>query len=166
MTLVTLAVVFAYFTHPDNDNSADADGGRRSRRYGYLRSTLIVLAAVPIAIITNAGRVSGTGVLSHYYGTEVADGFFHSFSGWVVYIVAFLLLFGFGWLIDRFNPTRRAGPARAAAGSPPRRFRRWTHPRAPRRSARHRRSSPKALYQSAAARAASPRSNLVPVLAL
>ena len=117
MTLVTLAVVFAYFTHPDNDDSADADGGRRSRRYGYLRATLIVLAAVPIAIITNAGRVSGTGVLSHYYGTEVADGFFHSFSGWVVYIVAFLLLFGFGWLIDRFNPTRRAGPGAGGGGA-------------------------------------------------
>ena len=103
MTLVTLAVVFAYFTHPE-------DGGRGGRRYGYLRSALIVLAAVPIAIITNAGRVSGTGVLSHYYGTEVADGFFHSFSGWVVYVVAFLLLFGFGWLLDRFNPSRRGGP--------------------------------------------------------
>lgn len=116
MTLVTLAVVFAYFTRPEDDG-ADADGGRRARRYGYLRAVLIVLAAVPIAIITNAGRVSGTGVLSHYYGTEVADGFFHSFSGWVVYIVAFLLLFGFGWLIDRFNPTRRAGPGAGGGGA-------------------------------------------------
>jgi hypothetical protein len=77
---------------------------------------LIVLAAVPIAIITNAGRVSGTGVLSHYYGTEVADGFFHSFSGWVVYIVAFLMLFGFGWLLDRFNPSRRTGPGAGGGG--------------------------------------------------
>jgi hypothetical protein len=42
-------------------------------------------------------------VLAHYYGTEVADGFFHSFSGWVVYIVAFLLLFAVGWLLDRFG---------------------------------------------------------------
>jgi exosortase/archaeosortase family protein len=109
MTLVTLAVVFAYFTHPD-------DEGRGGRRYGYLRSALIVLAAVPIAIITNAGRVSGTGVLSHYYGTEVADGFFHSFSGWVVYVVAFLLLFGFGWLLDRFNPSRGAGPGAGGGG--------------------------------------------------
>ncbi|HWS56518.1 MAG TPA: exosortase/archaeosortase family protein [Pyrinomonadaceae bacterium] len=105
MTLVTLAVVYAYFTHPEDKGG---DGGRRSR-FGALRAALIVVAAVPIAIITNAARVSGTGVLSHYYGTEVADGFFHSFSGWVVYIVAFLLLFAFGWLIDRFDPGRR-GP--------------------------------------------------------
>ncbi|HEV3468222.1 MAG TPA: exosortase/archaeosortase family protein [Pyrinomonadaceae bacterium] len=101
MTLVTLAVVYAYFTHPEG-----GDGGGRRSRFGVLRAVLIVLAAVPIAIITNAARVSGTGLLSHYYGTEVADGFFHSFSGWVVYVVAFLLLFAFGWLIDRFDPGR------------------------------------------------------------
>ncbi|HEV2862434.1 MAG TPA: exosortase/archaeosortase family protein [Pyrinomonadaceae bacterium] len=105
MTLVTLAVVFAYFTRP-----SDRDGGGRPSRFAVLRSVLIVVAAVPIAIVTNAGRVSGTGVLAHYYGTEVADGFFHSFSGWVVYVVAFLLLFGFGWLLDRLAPRRRGGP--------------------------------------------------------
>lgn len=112
MTLVTLAVVFAYFTHPEGGG-----GGPRSR-YGVLRAVLIVLAAVPIAIITNAGRVSGTGVLSRYYGTEVADGFFHSFSGWVVYVVAFLLLFAFGWLLDRFDPARR-GPGAGGGGAAP-----------------------------------------------
>lgn len=116
MTLVTLAVVFAYFTHPDEGPKDGGKVGKRLSRYGFLRSALIVLAAVPIAIITNAGRVSGTGVLSHYYGTEVADGFFHSFSGWVVYVVAFLLLFGFGWLLDRFNPSRGAGPGAGGGG--------------------------------------------------
>jgi exosortase len=106
MTLVTLAVVFAYFTSPSDEGGA---GGRKLERFRILRAVLIVLAAVPIAIVTNAARVSGTGVLARFYGTEVADGFFHEFSGWVIYIVAFLLLFAFGWLLDRFNPTRRGG---------------------------------------------------------
>ena len=66
------------------------------RNYGAWRSAIIVLSAVPIAILTNALRVSGTGVLAHYYGTKVADGFFHSFSGWVIYIVAFLMLLAVG----------------------------------------------------------------------
>jgi len=99
MTLITLAVVFAYFTHPKSDSDHP-----KTRRYGLLRAAIIVLSAIPIAILTNALRVSGTGVLAHYYGTQVADGFFHSFSGWVVYIVAFLMLFGVGWLLDRFRP--------------------------------------------------------------
>jgi exosortase len=99
MTLVTLAVVFAYFTHPKSDPDHP-----KTRFYGMLRAAIIVLSAIPIAIVTNALRVSGTGVLAHYYGTQIADGFFHSFSGWVVYIVAFLMLFGVGWLLDRFRP--------------------------------------------------------------
>jgi exosortase/archaeosortase family protein len=111
MTLVTLAVVFAYFTHPRNEDPNGESGGGISRRlvsrlrsYGFWRSTIIVLSAVPIAILTNALRVSGTGVLSHYYGTKVADGFFHSFSGWVIYVIAFLMLFAVGWLLDRIKP--------------------------------------------------------------
>ncbi len=114
MTLVTLAVVFAYFTSPSDEGGT---GGRRFERFRSVRAVLIVLAAVPIAIITNAARVSGTGVLARYYGTEVADGFFHEFSGWVIYVVAFLLLFAFGWLLDRFNPTRRGGRGGGAAAA-------------------------------------------------
>ena len=114
MTLVTLAVVFAYFTGPSDEGGA---GGRRLARFRTLRAVLVVLAAIPIAIITNAARVSGTGVLARFYGTEVADGFFHEFSGWVIYDVAFLLLFAFGWLLDRFNPTRRGGAGRGGSGA-------------------------------------------------
>jgi exosortase len=112
MTLVTLAVVFAYFTSPSDEGGADGQDGKRLARYRAWRAALIVVAAVPIAIVTNAARVSGTGVLARYYGTQVADGFFHEFSGWVIYVAAFLLLFAFGWLLDRFNPTRRGGPGK------------------------------------------------------
>lgn len=107
MTLMTLAVVFAYFTHPRSNNS-NGPGGRFGflRSYGFWRSTILIVSAVPIAILTNASRVSGTGILSHYYGTGVADGFFHTFSGWAIYIVAFLLLFAVGWILDRFKPSQ------------------------------------------------------------
>jgi exosortase len=105
MTLITLAVVFAYFTYPRSKDSGNPPTLlERVRSYGFWRSTILVVSAVPIAILTNALRVSGTGVLSHYYGTQVADGFFHSFSGWAIYIVAFLMLFGVGWILDRFKP--------------------------------------------------------------
>ena len=107
MTLMTLAVVFAYFTRPRADSShGGPSGGGWLRSYGFWRAAIIVGSAIPIAILTNAARVSGTGILSHYYGTQVADGFFHSFSGWVVYIVAFLLLFAVGWVLDRFRPSK------------------------------------------------------------
>jgi exosortase len=113
MTLVTLAVVFAYFTYPRRDDHDDSsDGGPTEHQeprgrfafiksYGFWRSVILVLSAIPIAIATNALRVSGTGVLANYYGSKVADGFFHYFSGWVVYVIAFLLLLVVGWLLER-----------------------------------------------------------------
>lgn len=106
MTLLTLAFVLAYFTYPTSKEPASRGRFSWLRRYGFWRSVIIVLSAFPIAIFTNALRVSGTGVLARYYGTEVADGFFHTFSGWVIYIVAFLLLFAISWIVDRFNPGR------------------------------------------------------------
>jgi exosortase len=104
MTLVTLAVIYAYFTTPNGYARLRRAAGETPayRRFAIARSVILVLSAVPIAILTNAVRVSGTGVLAHYYGTRVADGFFHSFSGWVVYIAAALLLFATGWILDRF----------------------------------------------------------------
>lgn len=119
MTLITLAVVFAYFTHSPSDEPPTS-GKRFSwlRSYWFWRSTIIVISAVPIAILTNAFRVSGTGILAHYYGTEVADGFFHSFSGWAIYVVAFILLFGIGMILDRFRPTQSEGEQAVERKSP------------------------------------------------
>ena len=118
MTLLTLAVVFAYFTHsPSGDPPSSGKRFGWLKSYWFWRSAIIVVSAVPIAILTNAFRVSGTGVLAHYYGTAVADGFFHSFSGWAIYIVAFILLFGIGIILDRFKPAQ-AGEERVERKSP------------------------------------------------
>ena len=77
VSLLTLAIVFGYFT---------------DRRAGV--RTAIALSAVPVAIAANALRVAGTGIAAHYYGAAAAEGFFHSFSGWIVFIAAFAMLFG------------------------------------------------------------------------
>src|SRR6476620_3919874 len=119
MTLITLAFVFAYFTHSPSDEPPSS--GKRFgwlRRYWFWRSVIIVVSAVPIAILTNAFRVSGTGVLAHYYGTAIADGFFHSFSGWAIYIVAFVMLFGIGIVLDRFKPAQADGEQTVERKSP------------------------------------------------
>jgi exosortase len=117
MTLVTLAVVFAYFTYPREGNSnqrggGDGPGARPLKSFAVWRSIVIVSSAIPIAILTNVLRVSGTGVLARFYGSKVADGFFHSFSGWVMYVVAFLMLFAVGWSLDRFGRTSVAETSR------------------------------------------------------
>src|SRR5260370_41983285 len=124
MTLVTLAVVYAYFTRPKQSPtnfslSSPSTGKLKEKsnklkfvgQFTFWRALILIIAAVPIAILTNALRVSGTGVLAHYYGTRVADGFFHSFSGWVISIVAALMLFTKGWVMDALARLRNGRPS-------------------------------------------------------
>ncbi len=74
--------------------------------YGYFSQSIIwkrwalVLLSIPIAILANAIRVSGTGILAHYWGVEAAEGFYHAFEGWIVFIAAFIMLLMCGTLLS------------------------------------------------------------------
>lgn len=48
----------------------------------------LVASSILIAVLANGARIAGTGMLAYRYGAGVADGFFHSFSGWVVFATA------------------------------------------------------------------------------
>ncbi len=54
---------------------------------------LVVLSVLPITLLTNSFRVAGTGLLGQWGGQAAAEGFFHGFSGWLIFLVAFGLLF-------------------------------------------------------------------------
>ncbi len=86
ISLLALSVVFAYI----------------SQKATWKR-VIVVLSTFPIAIIANAARVSGTGILAHYYGDSVAQGFFHGFSGWILFVVAFVCLFVVGALLSKIR---------------------------------------------------------------
>jgi EpsI family protein len=52
----------------------------------------------------NAVRIGLTGILTAAFGSQVAQGFFHGFSGWVLFIVAIGMLFLLSRILDRFGP--------------------------------------------------------------
>lgn len=60
---------------------------------------LLLVATIPIAIAANASRVTLTGVLSEYR-PELAEGFFHGASGWVIFMVALAILVAFHQLVN------------------------------------------------------------------
>jgi exosortase len=57
----------------------------------WMRWALLVLT-IPIAIAANAGRVTITGILANY-DPSLAEGFSHEMEGWIIFIVALVLLF-------------------------------------------------------------------------
>lgn len=77
ISLVMIAIVLGYFAE---------------RRTGA--RVIIALAAVPIAILANAARVAGTGLMGEWVSPAAADGFFHTFSGWLVFVIAAAGLLG------------------------------------------------------------------------
>jgi exosortase len=59
-------------------------------------------ATIPVAIIANAGRVTITGILSEI-NPQLAQGFFHSLEGWIIFVIALVMLGGLHVLINRFS---------------------------------------------------------------
>ena len=49
------------------------------------KRVLCVLATIPIAILMNALRIGITGILAKHLGVATAQGFFHGFSGWLIF---------------------------------------------------------------------------------
>jgi exosortase len=62
---------------------------------------LVILASVPLAIGFNVLRVTGTAVLADYY-EELAQGFYHLFGGWLIFVAGFASLYGFARILNRF----------------------------------------------------------------
>lgn len=67
--------------------------------YGYLMErriwvrVVLALASIPIAVAANSFRIVGTGLLVQYWDPDKAQGFFHEFSGWLVFVVSLLMLY-------------------------------------------------------------------------
>jgi exosortase len=76
MSLFTVAVVYGYFLE------------RKS-----WRRVVLALASVPIAVAANGARIFGTGLLVQYWDPQKAMGFFHEFSGWLMFMVSLACLY-------------------------------------------------------------------------
>jgi exosortase len=100
VSLLTVGIVYGYF----NDT-------RMAVR------TIIALSTVPVAILANGARVAGTGVAAHFYGPAAAEGFFHTFSGWLVFIAAFLMLFVILRMLQWLSPPGEQGHLRVTASA-------------------------------------------------
>lgn len=67
--------------------------------YGYLveakvwQRVTLALLALPVAVAANALRIVGTGLTVQYWDPDKAQGFFHEFSGWLIFVVSLAMLF-------------------------------------------------------------------------
>lgn len=100
VSLLALGVALAYFTHKS-----------------WLKRIGVVILAVPIAIFVNVMRVVITGALAHFIDPELATGFFHEFSGFLMFGVAMAMLIAVNFAVFRFmRPSKKSKPSTDATG--------------------------------------------------
>ena len=75
---------------------------------GFLQCTrlwtrwLLFLLSFPLSIAVNVLRVSGTAIIADYQ-EKFAMGFYHAFSGWLVFVAGFGILYGLAKFLHRFE---------------------------------------------------------------
>lgn len=82
VSLLALAAAMAYFT-----------------QRGWLKRLVLTVMAIPIAILANAVRIIITGILASRYGGAAAEGFFHEFTGLLIFGLAAAMLIATGLLL-------------------------------------------------------------------
>lgn len=89
MTLVALAIIYGYLIEK-----------RQWIRW------ILVFASLPIAIAANSMRIIVTGLLVQYWDPNKAEGFFHTFEGWFIFVLSLGLLVGVHKLLLLFGRQR------------------------------------------------------------
>jgi hypothetical protein len=62
-----------------------------------------------LAIFVNSFRIAATGVLYSFLGPRVAEGFFHSFSGWLIFMFTIPVLLLEMWILRLLPPASAPG---------------------------------------------------------
>lgn len=94
-------------------------------RAPFWKRLLFVLSAIPVSVFTNGMRIASVGILYQFFGPVVAEGFFHDFSGWFIFMFSLVLLVAELRLLKRLLPDaprqdelRAAQPGLPAAPRP------------------------------------------------
>lgn len=96
--LMALTAGYAYFNQPT-----------------WLRRGLLFAASVPLAILGNVARILTICLVANYASTDFATGFYHDYSGYVVFVVAIILMIAVGELISRISAKIPSRAPRAPA---------------------------------------------------
>ena len=64
---------------------------------------VLVVAAIPVAMVLNGFRVFVTGYLVYFISPKLGEGFMHLSEGWLIFVVAFGILGAFAWVMTRIE---------------------------------------------------------------
>jgi exosortase len=86
MAMITLSLIVSYFME-----------------MRIIYKIILVIFSLFVAIVLNVFRVATTGILAYFYDPASASGFFHTFSGLVVFVIGLPLLYGAGYVLQKID---------------------------------------------------------------
>lgn len=72
----------------------------------FWKKALLVISTIPLTIVTNSMRIALTGLLSEIWSREAAQGFFHGFSGWFIFMFTLGVLLIEMWVLKKILPEK------------------------------------------------------------
>lgn len=90
VVMTALAAPYAYFT-----------------QRGWVRQWTLFVLSVPLAMLANMFRIVTLALVAQFFGQELALKLYHDFSGYLVFIIAVLLLTSAGALLHRIPEPRK-----------------------------------------------------------
>jgi EpsI family protein len=104
--LLTMGILYAYFFERV-----------------FWKRMFFALVTLPLGVFINALRIGVTGILTQMFGPKMSQGFFHGFSGWILFLFAFGLLFLMGRILAVLSPnaveSKSAGASKPLPSAPP-----------------------------------------------
>jgi len=76
------------------------------------KRAFLFLSSIPIAVAVNAFRIAITGILYPVMGPRAAEGFFHDFSGWLIFMLTIPVLLLEMWILKRLPPREQGREGR------------------------------------------------------
>jgi exosortase D (VPLPA-CTERM-specific) len=70
------------------------------------KRTVLLLSSIPLAIVTNSMRIAMTAILYKYFGAGVAEGFFHQFSGLLIFAICIPVLLIEMKILEKLPPVQ------------------------------------------------------------
>jgi len=67
----------------------------------FWKKVALVISTVPISIVVNGLRIASVGMLYPIFGPKVAEGFFHDFAGWFIFMVSLGILLAEMWILKK-----------------------------------------------------------------
>ena len=73
-------------------------------RAHFWKRAVLLVSTVPLAILTNSLRITLTSILYEVWGAKVAEGFFHGFSSWLIFMFCIPVLLLEMWFLGKLPP--------------------------------------------------------------